>query len=97
MGICAPEKYGGSGMDYLAYALVIEEISRGCGSTGAITSAHNSLYIGPILKFGTEEQKKKFVPAFARGEKIGCFALSEPGQDIEIKGASKICTYTIVW
>ncbi|XP_059844325.1 short-chain specific acyl-CoA dehydrogenase, mitochondrial isoform X2 [Hypanus sabinus] len=73
------EKYGGAGLDYLAYAIALEEISRGCASTGVIMSVNNSLYLGPILKFGSEEQKHKWISPFTNGTKIGCFALSEPG------------------
>jgi butyryl-CoA dehydrogenase len=65
-------------MDHLSYSIVIEEISRACASTGVILSVQNSLYCDPIYRFGTEEQKKKFLAPFARGEKIGCFALTEP-------------------
>jgi butyryl-CoA dehydrogenase len=79
MAIEVPHNLGGSGLDYLAYSIAMEEISRGCASTGVIMSVNNSLYLGPILKFGTEKQKETFVPPFAAGERIGCFALSEPG------------------
>jgi butyryl-CoA dehydrogenase len=77
-GIAVPENYGGAGMDHVSYAIVIEEISRVCASTGVILSVQNSLYCDPILRFGTEEQKQKFLAPFARGEKIGCYALTEP-------------------
>ena len=77
-GIAIPENYGGAAMDHICYAIVIEEISRACASTGVILSVQNSLYCGPIDCFGTEEQKKKFLVPFARGEKIGCYALTEP-------------------
>jgi butyryl-CoA dehydrogenase len=77
-GIAVPENYGGAGMDHVSYAIVIEEISRVCASTGVILSVQNSLYCDPILRFGTEEQKQKFLVPFARGEKIGCYALTEP-------------------
>ena len=77
-GVAVPEQYGGAGMDNVAYSIVIEEISRVCASTGVILSAQNSLYCDPVLRFGTEEQKNKFLVPFARGEKIGCFALTEP-------------------
>ncbi|XP_033076253.1 short-chain specific acyl-CoA dehydrogenase, mitochondrial isoform X3 [Trachypithecus francoisi] len=73
-----PEELGGAGLDYLAYAIAMEEISRGCASTGVIMSVNNSLYLGPILKFGSKEQKQKWVTPFTSGDKIGCFALSEP-------------------
>ncbi len=78
MGIYVPEEYGGAGMDYMSYSIMIEEISRGCASTGVWLSAHNSLAIWPILKFGTDEQKKKYLPRMASGELVGCFCLSEP-------------------
>jgi butyryl-CoA dehydrogenase len=76
-GIAMPEQYGGAGMDHISYAIVIEEISRVCASTGVILSVQNSLYCDPIYRFGTEDQKKKFLVPFARGEKIGCYALTE--------------------
>ena len=78
MGIYIPEEYGGAGMDYMSYSLMIEEISRACGSSGVFLSAHNSLAVWPILQFGTEEQKKKYLPKMATGELVGCFCLSEP-------------------
>lgn len=77
-GVAVPEQYGGAGMDHISYAIVIEEISRACASTGVILSVQNSLYCDPVLRFGTEEQKKRFLVPFARGEKIGCYALTEP-------------------
>ena len=77
-GVAVPENYGGAGMDHVSYAIVIEEISRVCASTGVILSVQNSLYCDPILRFGTEEQKQKFLVPYARGEKIGCYALTEP-------------------
>jgi butyryl-CoA dehydrogenase len=77
-GIALPEEEGGAGFDHIAYSIVIEEISRCCASTGVILSVQNSLYCDPIHRFGTEEQKKKFLLPFARGEKIGCYALTEP-------------------
>jgi alkylation response protein AidB-like acyl-CoA dehydrogenase len=77
-GVAFPETEGGAGFDHLAYSIVIEEISRCCASTGVILSVQNSLYCDPLHRFGTEEQKKKFLVPFARGEKIGCYALTEP-------------------
>jgi butyryl-CoA dehydrogenase len=77
-GIALPEAEGGAGFDHVAYSIVIEEISRCCASTGVILSVQNSLYCDPIHRFGNEEQKKKFLLPFARGEKIGCYALTEP-------------------
>jgi butyryl-CoA dehydrogenase len=77
-GIALPEAEGGAGFDHIAYGIVIEEISRCCASTGVILSVQNSLYCDPIHRFGTDEQKKKFLLPFARGERIGCYALTEP-------------------
>lgn len=78
LGSYVPEEYGGAGMDYLSYSLIVEEISRNCASSGVFVSAHTSLGIWPILNFGTEAQKKKYLPKMASGEWIGCFCLSEP-------------------
>jgi butyryl-CoA dehydrogenase len=77
-GVAMPEAEGGAGFDHIAYSIVIEEISRCCASTGVILSVQNSLYCDPIHRFGTEEQKRKFLLPFARGERIGCYALTEP-------------------
>src|SRR5271156_3721059 len=77
-GVAFPEDEGGAGFDHIAYSIVIEEISRCCASTGVILSVQNSLFCDPIHRFGTPEQKKKFLLPFARGEKIGCYALTEP-------------------
>ncbi len=77
-GVAFPEQYGGAGFDHISYSIVIEEISRVCASTGVILSVQNSLYCDPVYRFGTEEQKKKFLEPFLRGEKIGCYALTEP-------------------
>lgn len=77
MGVVYPEEYNGSGMDYISYAIAIEEISRGCASTGVVLSAHNSLCLSPIYYYGTEEQKKKYLPKLCTGEWIGCFGITE--------------------
>jgi alkylation response protein AidB-like acyl-CoA dehydrogenase len=77
-GVALPDSEGGAGFDHISYTIVIEEISRCCASTGVILSVQNSLYCDPIHRYGTEEQKKKFLLPFARGEKIGCYALTEP-------------------
>src|SRR5437016_6079075 len=77
-GVPFPESEGGAGFDHIAYTIVIEEISRCCASTGVILSVQNSLYCDPLHRYGTEEQKKKFLLPYARGEKIGCYALTEP-------------------
>ena len=78
-GVAVPEEYGGAGMDPLSYALVIEEVSRVCATSGVILSVNNSLVCDPILKYGTEEQKKEILTPLAAGKKLGCFALTEPG------------------
>jgi butyryl-CoA dehydrogenase len=78
LGIAVPEEYGGAGMDNLSYALAMEEVSRACASTGVIMSVNNSLVCDPILRFGTEEQKKTWLAPLAAGKLLGCFALSEP-------------------
>ena len=77
-GVAIPEDEGGAGFDHVSYAIVIEELSRACASTGTILSVQNSLFCDPVHRFGTPEQKKKFLAPFARGEKIGCYALTEP-------------------
>jgi butyryl-CoA dehydrogenase len=77
-GVALPEAEGGAGFDHIAYTIVIEEISRCCASTGVILSVQNSLYCDPIHRAGTDEQKKRLLLPFARGEKIGCYALTEP-------------------
>ena len=76
--VAIPEADGGAGFDHIAYSIVIEEISRCCASTGVILSVQNSLYCDPLERFGTAEQKRKFLRPFARGERIGCYALTEP-------------------
>ena len=78
LGVAVPQEYGGAGLDNVCYAIGMEEISRGCASTGVIMSVNNSLYCDPVMKFGTEEQKKEFLTPFAHGEKLGCFGLTEP-------------------
>ncbi len=79
MGVYIPDQYGGAGMDHVCYAIAIEELSWACASTGVIVSAHTSLACDPLLTYGTEEQKKKYLIPLASGEKIGAFALTEPG------------------
>jgi butyryl-CoA dehydrogenase len=79
LGIIIPEEYGGGGMDYVSLAVAVEEISHGCASTGVIVAVNQTLTAYPIMQFGTEEQKKKYLPILARAEKIGAFALTESG------------------
>ncbi|HSH71088.1 MAG TPA: acyl-CoA dehydrogenase family protein, partial [Deferrisomatales bacterium] len=77
MGVAFPEEYEGGGMDYQCYAIVVEELSAVCASTGVVVSAHSSLCCDPIYKFGTEAQKQKFLPALASGRMLGCLGLTE--------------------
>ena len=78
LGMVVPEEWGGSYTDYIAYALAVEEVATGCASTAAMMSVHSSVGCGPILKFGTDEQKRAYLPDMASGRKIGCFCLTEP-------------------
>ncbi len=78
-GITIPEQYGGAGMGVVASSMVVEEISRACAGTGVLLSAHSSLCVDPIMAFGTEEQKQKYLPGLASGETIGCLSLTEAG------------------
>ncbi len=86
MGIPVPKEYGGQGCDTLTYAMCVEELSKVCGTTGVIVSAHTSLCAEPIKKFGTEDQKKKFLVPLANGEKLGAFGLTEPGAGTDASG-----------
>ncbi|BAI81289.1 butyryl-CoA dehydrogenase [Deferribacter desulfuricans SSM1] len=84
LGTYIPEEYGGAGLDYFSYIMTVEEVSKACASTGVMISAHTSLAADPILQFGNEEQKKKYLPPLATGERIGCIMLTEPeaGSDV---------------
>ena len=85
-GIVFPEEYGGAGADYISYAIAVEELSRVCGSTGVVLSAHLSLGANPIYLFGTEEQKQTFLKPLAEGSKMGAFALTEPNAGSDAGG-----------
>ncbi|UCF79763.1 MAG: acyl-CoA dehydrogenase [Candidatus Eiseniibacteriota bacterium] len=78
MGMTVPTEYGGGGMDNISYVLALEEIARACASTAIIMSVHNSLVTYPVYEFGSDEIKKKYLPALAKGEKLGAFSLTEP-------------------
>ncbi|MBI5864281.1 MAG: acyl-CoA dehydrogenase family protein [Planctomycetes bacterium] len=78
-GLYVPAELGGAGLDVAAYVMAVEELSRACGATGILISAHTSLCVDPILVFGTDSQKQKYLPKLASGEWIGCFSLTEPG------------------
>ena len=86
MGIPIPKEYGGAGGDNLMYAMAVEELSKACATTGVIVSAHTSLGTWPILKFGTEKQKQKYLPKLASGEWIGAFGLTEPNAGTDAAG-----------
>jgi len=86
LGSYLPEAYDGAGLDILSYAIVVEEVSKACGSSGILISAHTSLACDPIFQFGTEEQKKKHLPPLVTGEKIGSFLLTEPEAGSDVAG-----------
>ena len=86
MGIPVPKEYGGQGCDTLTYAMCVEELSKVCGTTGVIVSAHTSLCVDPILTYGTPEQKAKYIPDLASGKKVGAFGLTEPGAGTDAQG-----------
>lgn len=86
LGIPVPKEMGGQGCDILTYAMCVEELSKVCGTTGVIVSAHTSLCVDPILTYGTPEQKEKYVPDLASGKKLGAFGLTEPGAGTDAQG-----------
>ena len=90
MGIPIPKEYGGAGGDNLMYAMAVEELSRVCGTTGVVLSAHTSLGTWPILQFGTDAQKQKYVPKLASGEWIGAFGLTEPNAGTDAAGQQTV-------
>jgi alkylation response protein AidB-like acyl-CoA dehydrogenase len=79
LGLYVPTEYGGTGLDVVTYVIAVEELSRACAATGILMSAHHSLCVDPILNYGTEEQKQKYLPKLSSGEWIGCLSLTEPG------------------
>lgn len=86
LGIPIPKEYGGQGCDILTYAMCVEELAKVCGTTSIIVSAHTSLCCDPILTYGTEEQKQKYLPDLASGRKLGAFGLTEPGAGTDAQG-----------
>ena len=86
MGIVVPEEYGGGGMDNVSYVLALIEVSKACASTGVIMSVNNSLYCFPVMAYGNEEQKKKYLYPCASGEKLGCYGLTEAGAGSDPSG-----------
>ena len=93
VGLPFPKEYGGQGCDPLTYVMCVEELSKVCGTTGVIVSAHTSLCIDPIQTFGTEEQKKKYLPEVLSGKKMGSFCLTEPDAGSDAAG----CKTTAIW
>ena len=77
-GMMVPEEWGGAGLDAISYVLAIEELSRACASTGVIISVNNSLYCDPVQRYGTDQQKERWLKPFALGQKLGCYCLTEP-------------------
>jgi alkylation response protein AidB-like acyl-CoA dehydrogenase len=92
LGVIFPEKYGGAGMGYVEYAIIIEELSRVDGSVGIIVAAHNSLCTNHIFKFGTEAQREKYVTPLAQGQKLGCWSLTEPEAGSDAGGTRTVAT-----
>ena len=86
LGICFPREYGGAGADILSYAMFVEELGKVCGTTSIVVSTHTSLCSAPIFEFGTEEQKRKYMPILTSGRKIGAFGLTEPSAGTDASG-----------
>ena len=97
MGIAVPEAYGGAGADPVAYVLALEEIAKVCASHAVIMSVNNSLYCDSVLKYGTEDQRKKFLTPFASGRKIGCFALTEPQAGSDASNQNTLAVRAGTW
>ena len=93
MGIAVPKEYGGQGCDPLTYIMCVEEMAKVCGTTSVIVSAHSSLCCDPILFYGNEEQKQKFLVPLAKGEKLGAFGLTEPGAGTDAQGVQTKAVY----
>jgi butyryl-CoA dehydrogenase len=93
-GMMVPEEYGGAGFDAVSYVIAIEEISRACASTGVVLSVNNSLFCGPLLRFGSQEQKLRYLVPHARGEKIGAYCLTEPGSGSDAAALRTTATRT---
>lgn len=86
LGIPVPKEFGGQGCDPLTYAMCVEELAKVCATTAVIVSAHTSLCVDPIMTYGTQEQKEKYLPSLAAGEKLGAFGLTEPGAGTDAQG-----------
>ena len=92
LGMVVPEHWGGSYTDYIAYALAVEEIAAGCAATSALLSVHSSVGCGPIVNYGTDAQRQRYLPALAQGESIGCFCLTEPQAGSDASGVKTRAT-----
>ncbi len=92
LGMVVPEQWGGSYTDYIAYALAVEEIAAGCAATSALLSVHSSVGCGPIVNYGTDAQRQRYLPALAQGESIGCFCLTEPQAGSDASGVKTRAT-----
>ena len=90
MGVYFPKEYGGGGADVLAYAMCVEELAKVCGTTAVVVSAHTSLCCAPIFEFGTEEQKRKYLPDLLSGNKVGAFGLTEPSAGTDASGQQTV-------
>ena len=86
-GLIIPEQYGGAGLDHISYSLVVEELAKACATTSVMYSAHVSLCMKPMYIFGSEEQRQRWLPPMCKGEKMGAFALSEPGSGSDAAAA----------
>jgi butyryl-CoA dehydrogenase len=92
LGVAVPEAFGGSGGDTVSYVLAVEELARACASHAVIMSVNNSLYCDPVMKYGTPEQKARFLTPYASGHKLGCFALTEPEAGSDASNQSTLAT-----
>ena len=92
LGMVVPEQWGGSYTDYIAYALAVEEIAAGCAATSALLSVHSSVGCGPIVNYGSDAQRQRYLPALAQGESIGCFCLTEPQAGSDASGVKTRAT-----
>ena len=97
LGIPVPKEFGGQGCDPLTYVMCVEELSKVCGTTGVIVSAHTSLCMDPIQTFGTPAQKEKYLPDLASGKKLGAFGLTEPGAGTDAQGQQTKAVLGIKW
>lgn len=92
MGICIPQEYGGAGMDYLAYIIALEEVCKASASVGLAMTVNNTLYGDPLMRFGSPEQKERWLAPAAKGERLGCYCLTEPGSGSDAMSLSTTAT-----